>query len=451
MEIKFHTGAEIRKRLNEQKRSVLWLVEETGCDNSSLGRRLNNLKHLILTGVILCFICNACSHSAKNVEDDYIHQIDVMANLANTRTIYLSEIASNIEYSVLETDKKCLVSPNMFIHCSKEHIVAIGSQTVNNDVCYVFERTTGNFLRQISRLGRGPGEYQSVKADFWDCNKEQICLLGNHQYLFYNLDGTLSHQTNMFKRRIEHFLAFEDFYVGYATNHLGDNTVRIAFYDMTGAMIDSIPNHRTWERTRQEIVRMGYDSWLYTFKDNLYFKELYCATLYQINDFMLKPRYVFNTNGRTVPYEAQEKGRWDFMASLTNGGVSVDLYENYVNILKIFEDNNFLYFTIEYRNQLYPAYYDKVAEKLQTMTSISIPPRTGRGWKIPLYGFQNDLDGGLPFWPQQMISDKEMMCVYTAEELLVLDTSIIIDEKLKKVLNNLNEESNPVVAIVTLK
>ena len=42
MDIKVHIGTEIRRVLNEQKRSVSWLAEEIGCDNSSLGRRLNN-------------------------------------------------------------------------------------------------------------------------------------------------------------------------------------------------------------------------------------------------------------------------------------------------------------------------------------------------------------------------------------------------------------------------
>jgi len=61
------------------------------------------------------------------------------------------------------------------------------------------------------------------------------------------------------------------------------------------------------------------------------------------------------------------------------------------------------------------------------------------------------LDGGLPFWPQQMISEKEMMRIYTVEELLTLDISKITDEKLKNVLNSLEEDSNPVVAVVTIK
>jgi len=68
-----------------------------------------------------------------------------------------------------------------------------------------------------------------------------------------------------------------------------------------------------------------------------------------------------------------------------------------------------------------------------------------------LYGFENDLDGGLPFWPQQIISEKEMMCVYTAEELLNLDPSTITDARLKNVLKNLDADSNPVVAFVSLK
>ena len=42
MDIQVHIGSEIRKQLKEQKRSVSWLAEEIGCDNSSLSRRLKN-------------------------------------------------------------------------------------------------------------------------------------------------------------------------------------------------------------------------------------------------------------------------------------------------------------------------------------------------------------------------------------------------------------------------
>jgi hypothetical protein len=50
-----------------------------------------------------------------------------------------------------------------------------------------------------------------------------------------------------------------------------------------------------------------------------------------------------------------------------------------------------------------------------------------------------------------MISDREMLCVYAVEDLLKLDASKITDQGLKEVLNGINEYSDPVVAIVTLK
>ena len=38
---KIHTGNEIRKRLNEMKRSITWLADELDCCNTGLGRQLN--------------------------------------------------------------------------------------------------------------------------------------------------------------------------------------------------------------------------------------------------------------------------------------------------------------------------------------------------------------------------------------------------------------------------
>ena len=82
------------------------------------------------------------------------------------------------------------------------------------------------------------------------------------------------------------------------------------------------------------------------------------------------------------------------------------------------------------------------------MSPNSIPP-LNRDRRFPHYRFKNDWDDGLPFWLQQMISDEEMMCVYTAEELLKLDTSKITNEKLKNILNSLEIDNDPAVAIVT--
>ena len=388
-------------------------------------------------------LCVSCNHSIKKteVEGCVVMEIDIIENLHKNQKISLSAVASNIEYCLLETDKKCLVA-NKNMYCTREHVVTIGDQ------CYVFDRNTGSFVRQISSKGQGPDEYTDY-INFWDNKNEQICLLGNNQFYFFNLDGTLSHKANRFKHSLHSFVQHNDFYVRYVTNSLGNSKSRIEFYNKSGILVDSIPNYRSWERTKSS-YGSSTDSWLYIFHDNLYYKDLYCDTLYHINNFMLQPRYIFNTGGQAVPYEIQEGGAYEVSASLSSGVLVVDRYEKYMRISEMFEDNNNLYFTIRYKKYLYPAIYVKKENNLQIMPPISMPPIT-RYSKIPLYGFENDLDGGLPFWPTQMISEKEMMCVYTAEELLELDSSKITDEKLKNVLNNLEEDSNPVVVIVTLK
>jgi len=398
------------------------------------------MKNSILLLFVSCLFFFNCSHSGEKTEDDGIQEIKVRENLSNTQKVNLSDIASDISYVMLETDEKCLIHHHMTFNCTKDYIITSGNQKANYSVCYVFDRKTGSFVRQISSVGQGPGEYTEI-VNFWDGKNEQVCVLRHPYYVFFNLDGTISHQTQRFEHPIISFVAYGDLYAGYSPNPIGNNTIRIAFYDQTGAFIDSIPNNRFFERT-QRMIAVSNDVWLYVFHDELYFKELFCDTLYHIKDFTLCPRYIFNTGGLVVPYEIQANP----MAVIRR-----EEYEKYISIIKILEDNHSLYFTVEYRSRLYPAIYNKMEDRLQIMPDISLLSQSSRDERRQHYGFENDLDGGLPFWPEQIVSDKEMMCVYSAEELLALDISTITDEKLKHVLNNIEEDSNPVVAIITLK
>ena len=50
MKSKIHIGNEIKKELSAQKRSINWLAEEIGCDQSNLCKILN--KHHINTGLL---------------------------------------------------------------------------------------------------------------------------------------------------------------------------------------------------------------------------------------------------------------------------------------------------------------------------------------------------------------------------------------------------------------
>ena len=265
-----------------------------------------------------------------------------------------------------------------------------------------------------------------------------------------HLDGTLSHKTNRFPHLGFIFISYNDLYVKYVPNSLGNTTIRIAFYDRTGALIDSIPNYKSWIKTSQRTVTNSLDAQFHVFSNDLYYKDNFCDTMYQIEDFKLIPRYIFNTGNRSVPYELQAGGGFDFHRT-SSGLEFTDYYRKYFVFDRFFEDNKRLFFSFDYNQMKYRALYNKTEDILQIMPPVSTSLYEKFYLVRKLYGFENDLDGGLPFWPQQMISEKELMCVYTAEELLELDVSKITDPKLKNVLNSLDADSNPVVAIVTLK
>ena len=397
-------------------------------------------KNSILVLAISVLLANCTQSIKKNdIENDGIRTIDIISYISKTQKVNLSTVASNIEYCILETDTNCLMRNN-YLHCIGDYFVSI------EDYCYVFERKSGKFVRQIGNLGQGPDDYQ----DGYKVIGDKIVLYGNGYYLFYNIDGTLSHKFNIKTGRVGN-IAYKEFHVGYIDNRTGNETIRIGFFDKkTGELMESIPNYRSFKLIKREFVEADYS--FHKFNNNLFYKDFYDDTLYHIKDFALQPRYLFDTGGRTVPYGSQgQGGRYDITAAAT--GRDYDRYGKYIVIEDILEDTNFLYFTFNYNRMTYRAIYNKTVDEILIMPPVSISwMDVSRGLAaLPLFGFENDLDGGLPFWPIHMISDREMMYVYKAEELLELDVSKITDEKLKKLLNSINEDSNPVVAIVTLK
>ena len=349
----------------------------------------------VLSFAIAIFFFTNCSQPQKQTEaeDGGIPVIEIMANISNAQKVNLSTVASSIEYCMLELNKECPIARKEGIYSSGDCFVAI-SNSQSSNYCYVFDRKTGNFVRHISQRGQGPDDYQRALRVL-SGHKGQIFMLGNHQYLFYNLDGTLSHKASVNKFEpcdSRSIVAYEDIYVGYVINKRGNATIRIAFFDKSGELIDSIPNYRFHDDRPKP---NGIDFSFHQFNNNLYYKDIYCDTLYQIKNVMLQPRYIFNTGGRAVPYELQ-LDRVDLREAMA--GRDWDKFAKYIVINnKILEDANFLYFTFDYKRMMYPAIYHKSEDKTQILMPESLPQHPFGS--ISLYGFENDLDGGLPFWP----------------------------------------------------
>jgi len=80
-------------------------------------------------------------------------------------SIYTKEFIESFTYIPLETSPECLIGGNPYVKLTNEFII-VTEQTR----CFLFDKATGKFVREIGRTGRGPGEYQSTRGFFRDSN-----------------------------------------------------------------------------------------------------------------------------------------------------------------------------------------------------------------------------------------------------------------------------------------
>jgi hypothetical protein len=85
--------------------------------------------------------------------------------------------------------------------------------------------------------------------------------------------------------------------------------------------------------------------------------------------------------------------------------------------------------------------YDNKESQLYAMKNIP---------QIGMVAFENDLDGGLPFFPQWFTSDGK--CVWLVDAIDFVEYASIYDNpQMKEIASTLTEESNPVLVVATLK
>ena len=175
---------------------------------------------------------------------------------------------------------------------------------------------------------------------------------------------------------------------------------------------------------------------LYHYKGNLRFKEFGVDTLFTVTGDKLMPSAVFYLGKKEIPSGLQL--------------ISKNLSETFLKypgcawIIDILEDTaNFYLRMIDYRVQNLYGYFGK-----QTHTAKIIGEQ----------GFQNDLDGGLPFFQKYICNDSIMVDYVNASELRkhVLNSNIEEMKKkygksfddLLKLVYSFDDASNPVVIMV---
>jgi hypothetical protein len=378
--------------------------------------------------------------------------INFLRSLKNKESHLLSKFVDKVSYIPLETSPGIVVSDNAKFEVTDDYII-VTNLPAGRPQILLFDRKTGKFIREISKQGRGPDEFSSTSYIPFNDKKNEIYALGpGRQILAYNIHGKISDRIKPPEWKDigvpdgeEESLAYNilqsvhvqyydildtNIFVGYVQNRSGHEKKKIVLFSKDGFLkvFDNrlIFNYDNW---KQSWHPPGQFAKFYRFKDELYFIEAFCDTLYHVTRDKLMPRYFFNLGKYNPPYSGQP----DIMLNKHWG--------EYFFLLNICENEHYIFVNYLLRNEPFLSIIDKRNNSISTCT-------TGHSGKSAIL---DDINGFIDVIPSSVTTKNELVYIIKAQELVKLcreDPGLYSAVKDRQPwLCEINELSNPIVAV----
>ena len=436
------------------------------------------MKHMFLL-LIGVFVLLGCSSNKKQgpISKSGIPVINLSEDVSTVPSLLLSEVAEKLEIVLLEmTDQSMLgeirriqvTDHNIWIDHGREFYI------------YRFSRS-GKFLNKIGSIGQGPGEYTTYSTFLVDEDKKEVYIIANtNGVLAYDFEGNFKRKIVDIQTILQLFSSVYDQYIlnnqkFFATQNFGlyrpiDKDLLWSFVslgdDFQKKKYFKNPAHVGKEEliiaNRANMDRMvnywrEYLTSMDTYNAQLTLKYPDTDTIYCYDDAtnQLLPQYAIFTDEEKGDYEATHlwfKDRKSF---------------DYFSIFSYYPTKDFVYLIGSKGEEVYTYCYNKKdgSVRLQKRQS-AITERDVPWFSFPLrqmkrdFVLDNDLGGG-DFTVDSRSSGKYWIDVLDSsdnENWIDIDqikSSTVIDESKKKeliqVLENVTEDSNPILLIATLK
>lgn len=376
--------------------------------------------------VLVCiYLPGSCTHR-KDI-DESIYNLDIRSiTKQEPASLPLSNLTGAINYIPLETNSSCL------LHW-------IDNIVVVNDYIYISDRSnlfqfglSGNFIRQIGRIGKGPGEHGRRISFAIDDYRQEIYIFSTNIMNVYDLE------TGMYKRR---FLISQDisgfhilpqgkavlFTYELPAEVMVSSICEVFLVGLDGELVDSIPNY---SRLNIKSNSRGYATFYEYDNNEVRYLFNYRDTLYRITkDFKRIPYTFFNLENSISRDNLFIEPVYDEIQ-----------HPDFLFISEILENTQYLFITAQKGISLMidPDIYYVVFDK-----------ETGDIFSTP--GLLNDIDGGLAFWPRYAAGAK-LISHYLPTEFIDHYKSTTgkaeLSEDFVALVKSLDENDNPVLVII---
>lgn len=386
-----------------------------------------SMKRINLFFLTASFVIVSCN---INKDKENLKVIDLAGSFDAKNVLTLSNIATEVEYIPLETGNDIMIGKNPIAYATKDFILVFNFRQILQ-----FNREDGAFIREIGRVGNGPGEYsRATLLTPVDEETQTIFALANTKRISYAFDGQHKGSVVLNPDVADVVKISDNCFAGYHPNFSGSENVKVSLYDSLGNILNKFANHSIAPNEENAINIWNPHGWFYKFNNQTYFAELFNDTLYSINSKYLEPRYIFNLGRYSAPYEKQNTT--DFASKQA---------ANHFLFNSIFESKRYLFYTFRYQRQVITAAYNKATQAVGFSTPDS-PTAIG--------GIVNDMHNLFPFPLSTVSHNEEIVGLVDAHKVVqwfaennLQDASSAQILRLKQI----SETDNPLVVIAKLK
>ena len=409
--------------------------------------------------VASCLFLAACN--GDKTTDGKLSVIPLGTAIEKPVELKASDYFKQVRYVPLETTDSSLIGKGPYVQIIKDRILV----STNQSQCLMFDKGTGKFIKQVGHIGNDPEGYNSVFC--WGDNETGMIYFNG-----WNKDLVCYDQDGVFQRKIK--IPFETMgasstsfgyqndgtFVLYKSGILGDGKNNLLFFkdnmpvDSCSTMatdeqpfdpsnIGSIAIFKSetgielfgptayegtividYKEPETGCIILNANTRLWRQDKELYFKEAYNDTIYQIKDRTLMPSGVLDLG----------KYHWSFserfMKNKDNAALITQILDS--------EDRMIVRFIRELFHK--PTLYNAVITK-----------STG-DVKVGLYadGMKDDLTNYLPLQPMSVSQAGEyvgLLSAADAAEWFEDNENKEIPQQVKE-LKRIGEEDNPVVVIM---
>ncbi|RHJ85328.1 6-bladed beta-propeller [Parabacteroides sp. AM08-6] len=345
----------------------------------------------------------------------------------------------------LETNQECLLTFLVEIFLTDEYIFVADpdSKEIGNDL-YVFERATGKFLHKIGERGGGPAEYVAFNNFFYDKNKKTITLIDFHQNVFltYGYDGKFKERKKYspeLMENVENMIILNDqkVFMKYFINKK-ENDAYVLF-DKNRTMVFA---KKSYNPIQTLSLSAGYgESIVKVNDDRVNFIMPLCDTIFSCYKGKFMPMYVVGHQAKNIPREKFIIGEGESFFQKSIGYLQKGYFTGFTNYK---ETNDYILLSGLSGNCLINKQKTKGVYFSNEATNESRLVKSVQD--IP---FKASLKG-------IMGCDNDYF-VGVADPIVLLNLKISPDtkdpvvQKLKEVVNNLQEDDNPVLIFYKLK